>query len=505
VALPAILIAGAAIRLIELGKESLWYDELYTVWATLLPLDVIYKEVPASGHPILYYVVAHFWNQLSGGEAWYRMISVVAGVAAIWFVYLLGKELFSHRVGLWGAAFMAMSPLLVWYSRDATDYAWLVTLATLSEYFLVRSVRRGGRNWIYYVITTLAVLFSHYYAFILLAAEIVLFLFITDRSRKQIRSWLFSLAALSLLYMPLANFNRGATSTFIFQLPSINTLMAIPVAPFYFALGYVGNEGSGAAPIGPRVRAWAFLVILAILFTGLLVFIRPIITSLRGRAGLGLLVCTAMLVVLPPLVRAQNIAGRDLVLGGPLFLILVALVITSAPRRLGMLAGAVVFIGLCGLTIGQLFLTHTDDWRGVITIMKAEARQGDELLCFPLHHCAMAQAIYDGELPLKGGTIERSDNSLVSLQVVPGWPGYIEGYGPPENNPVYQGTALVAALHDRLADAEGVWLLNETGASGQIFDATAVENGLSDRWKLVSDYNFDTLDLKYYRLRVDGS
>ncbi|MCL5882505.1 MAG: glycosyltransferase family 39 protein [Actinobacteria bacterium] len=70
----------------------------------------------------------------------------------IWFVYLLGKELFSRRIGLRAAAFTAFSPFLIWCSRDATDYSLLISLATLSTYFLVRSVRRGGwGNWAAYV------------------------------------------------------------------------------------------------------------------------------------------------------------------------------------------------------------------------------------------------------------------------------------------------------------------------------------------------------------------
>jgi len=500
--LPAIIVAAVAIRLVELGKESLWYDELYTIWASLLPLDVLYREVPASGHPVFYYLVAHFWDQLGSGDAWYRTLSLGAGVASVWFLYLLGKELFTRRVGLWGAAFAALSPLLVWYSRDATDYAWLIAFATLSENLLVRSVRRGGRgNWAGFVLATLAALFTHYYAFILVVGEVVLFLFITDRTREQIRAWLISLAALVFLLLPLTIFNRGATTTFFLQLPSTNTVKAIIVSPFFFAIGYIGSQGSGAALIAPRVSNPIFLLLFVLLIVGLLIFSKPIITSLRGRTGLGLLVCTAILIAVPPLVRAQNAAGRDLVLGAPLFFLLVALVVTSAPRRLGTVAGVVVLAGLFGLTSAQFFLTHTDDWRDVMGTMQAEAYPGDRLLCFPLHNCVVAQAIYHNDLPLLGGELRPWNNSRVVLQVVPGWQGYRGGYGPPENNPEYQGAALAVALEDRLAGANGVWLVNETGTNGQMFDAGAVEKGLRRDWMLVSDHDYGTLDLKHYERR----
>ena len=49
--LQAILLLGAGVRIFQLGRESLWYDELYTVWASRLPLGELVWEVPASGHP----------------------------------------------------------------------------------------------------------------------------------------------------------------------------------------------------------------------------------------------------------------------------------------------------------------------------------------------------------------------------------------------------------------------------------------------------------------------
>jgi uncharacterized membrane protein len=158
------ILAAAAIRIFQLGRESLFYDELYTVWAIHLPLRTLIWEVPASGHPPLYYLVSHYWFALGSSDAWVRSVSWAAGVMTVFFIYLVGKELLSSAVGLWAAALAAVSPFLIWHSRDATDYSWLIAVSTLSLYLLARSARRSGwANWAAYVIVSAAALFPCYF------------------------------------------------------------------------------------------------------------------------------------------------------------------------------------------------------------------------------------------------------------------------------------------------------------------------------------------------------
>jgi len=498
--LPAIILAGAAIRIFQIGRESLWYDELYTVWASSLPLDIMVREVPASGHPMLYYLVAHAWYNLGSGEAWFRMISWAAGVLTIWLVYLFGKELISRQAGLWAAAFAALSPYLVWYSRDATDYSWLMAVSTLSLYFLVRSVRRGGWvNWSLYVLASVAALFSHYYAAILLVAEVVLFLFIMDGNRRQLKPWLCSQAALALVVLPWALMNRGVSSWAVLVAPTQQTFDALIFSPVLFARGYAGSIGSGAAAIIPShwERVGSFLVWLMII--GFAVFFRKARRFFGGKLGLALALCTAILIVVPIIASSPFVAGRYLAAAAPLFLVLVALILTTAPRRVGSLAGTLVLIGLSGLTVSQMLWTHNDDWRGIMQIISAESQPGDSTLCFPLHHYAMAEAVYLSEsIPLKGGIVVSYDHAQVRLQLQPGWHGYLDSYGGDDNMPLYTGEALKDALSDRLADTNGVWLVAGTGELGQYPAPDAIEAAMINEWKPVGSWDFSPLALKHY-------
>ncbi|MCL6106450.1 MAG: glycosyltransferase family 39 protein [Actinobacteria bacterium] len=161
--LPLIIFLGAFIRFFQLGRESLWYDELYTVWSSRLPLSLLVQEEAAARHPPVYYLLGHFWFSLIHSDTGVRLISWGAGVAVIYLVFLIGRELFSSDVGLWASAFTAASPFLIWYSREATYYSWLTFISSLSLYLLLRSVKSGSRFlWLLYFLATSLTLFSFF-------------------------------------------------------------------------------------------------------------------------------------------------------------------------------------------------------------------------------------------------------------------------------------------------------------------------------------------------------
>ncbi|MHB1325353.1 MAG: glycosyltransferase family 39 protein [Thermoleophilia bacterium] len=412
----------------------------------------MFREVPASGHPLLYYLVAHVWNGFGSGEVWFRMVSCIAGVVTIWLMYLLGKELISRPAGLWAAAFAAFSPYLIWYSRDATDYSWLVAMATLSLYFLVRSARRGGwANWTIYV--------------------------------------LVSAAALALFTIPWALSNRSASSFAVLHLPSTPTLNALVMSPVALTKGYASYRfGSGAAALGAnRIDKLSFILV-ALYITGLVIWSKPLRKAMRGKLGLAVYLCTVILIAVPVLLRAQDTAGRYLAL--------------AAPRRMGAIAGGLILTALIGFTVFQFVRTHNDNWRGVISEITNEGRPGDSILCFPLHNCAMALDIYSTEPPpLLGGNISSGDHNIVNLQVVPGWHGYLDGYGGAENFPAYTGPALEGALRDRLAGVSGIWLVAGTGELGHYPPSDVIDQALNDDWKLMDVLDFNPLQVKHYERR----
>src|SRR5205823_1158696 len=118
----------------------LWADEVYTVWRAALPLPELLGEPDT--HPVLYYLLIHYWSALGSSEIIYRLPSALAGAAAVGLLYWAGSALAGPRVGLLAALLLALAPLHVWYSQEARMYLLASTLALASMGCLVHYLRR---------------------------------------------------------------------------------------------------------------------------------------------------------------------------------------------------------------------------------------------------------------------------------------------------------------------------------------------------------------------------
>ena len=126
-----IVFLGFVLRTYNLGKESFWVDEAYSVHETQFSLDRI--KFGTDANPPLYYYLLYFWNKLVGiTEFNVRMLSVIFGTASIWFLYLLGKNVFNDEVGLYAALMLAVSPIHILYSQEARNYSLLFMFSLIS-------------------------------------------------------------------------------------------------------------------------------------------------------------------------------------------------------------------------------------------------------------------------------------------------------------------------------------------------------------------------------------
>src|SRR3954468_1704623 len=165
-AFAAIFILATALRSWQLGQLSFWYDEVVTMRLALAPgpgalLDRLF-EIDATRAP-LHPFLLQVWVQLFGSsETSARALSVLCGVATVALVCWIGRLAFDSRTGLWAAWLAAWSPPLVYYSREARMYAWLVMVTCLC-WGLLFSLR-DSRSWLRmaaYSLGLTSLLYSH--------------------------------------------------------------------------------------------------------------------------------------------------------------------------------------------------------------------------------------------------------------------------------------------------------------------------------------------------------
>lgn len=220
-----ITLAGAFLRFYQLGAESLWDGEIFTLLFAQFDWTVFFASVSSfSAHPPLWFaltkmILAGGWN-----ETLLRAPAAFAGILSVPAVYVLGKRLLNERVGLLTAALLAFSPLDVIFSQNARNYAFFVLLVILLVYGAVRATdtqeKTPARWWLLFAVTALAGLYTHY-LFILPFAGIVLAIALKliyaamgeIRNWRNVRGWwgpalvsarpfLIALIAIVALYLP---------------------------------------------------------------------------------------------------------------------------------------------------------------------------------------------------------------------------------------------------------------------------------------------------------------
>ena len=169
------MLLGAALRFVNLGSQSYWGDEDATVRLMRDPLWFMFRHGIAGSEstPPLYYVLAAIWSRVFGiGEFGLRSFSAVVGVATIAVAYAIGVELRSRRAGLILATFVAVSPLMVWYSQDARAYSLLILLTSVALLFFVQALRTASSKslWLWAFAAT-ASLTAHYFAIFVILPE----------------------------------------------------------------------------------------------------------------------------------------------------------------------------------------------------------------------------------------------------------------------------------------------------------------------------------------------
>ncbi len=159
-----ILVLGLGLRLVNLN-QSLWLDEASQAMMSSQPVSKIWFERSGDFHPPFFYILAHYWMQVSHDEVWLRLLPVMFGVVSISLIYLLAGR---KKFGIFSAFFLAINPYHIYYSQEFRSYSMLAMLGILSMYFLIR------KKYIWMAITNALILYTHYSGIFLILAQFLI-------------------------------------------------------------------------------------------------------------------------------------------------------------------------------------------------------------------------------------------------------------------------------------------------------------------------------------------
>ncbi|MBK8020183.1 MAG: glycosyltransferase family 39 protein [Chloroflexi bacterium] len=173
-ALIAVLLLSSATRIINVSGWPLWTDEAWSIWAAHdLPLDEVINRLAADRHPPAYFIALNLWSSVAGDSRLaLRFVNILAGVLTVAVTYRIGAATFGRRAGLYGALFLSVLSLPVYYSQEVRHYGWLTLAVALMSLTFLRVLKRPTRGrLIVYALSVAFMLYTQYLGVLLLAVQ----------------------------------------------------------------------------------------------------------------------------------------------------------------------------------------------------------------------------------------------------------------------------------------------------------------------------------------------
>lgn len=221
---------GSLFRLYKLDYQSLWVDEIITVYTS--GSDKSFSEIyqyliNSDPHPPLYYYIVHcFYLIFENSSLVARVVSALFGIGGFFALYHLSKELHNKNVGLIAVCLLALNYFHIFYSQEARMYSMLFFTTTISFYYLIRFIKNPSlKTAIIHGIFASIMIYTHFFALFTLFSQYVILLYFLikpyDTSYKlQIKLPIISGLTTLLLYIP---------AIFIFLKTSQRTSIWIPI------------------------------------------------------------------------------------------------------------------------------------------------------------------------------------------------------------------------------------------------------------------------------------
>ena len=201
-----IIAVAAVLRLWKLGQVPFMHDEFSALLRTRFDNfhDFIQQGIMPDSHPIGVQLFLWFWVKLFGmSEFWVKLPFALMGIGSVYLVYLIGRQWFNRNVGLFAAAFFAVSQLTVFYSQLARPYSaglFFVLLMAWFWYKVVFGTKTTTRDYVGFALSAWACSLMQYFSIAQAGLIFLTGLFFLPKERRK-AYWISGIGAV-LLFAP---------------------------------------------------------------------------------------------------------------------------------------------------------------------------------------------------------------------------------------------------------------------------------------------------------------
>ncbi len=379
--LGALLLLGTTLRLINLGRESLWLDEAISYLAARMPLAQIAKNTVQSSHPPLFYFLLHFWLKLMPDtDTAVKLLSVLWGILLIPAVYLFCQKLFGNRtISLTAALLVAVSPFHILYSHELRMYTQLMVLvvAGTAVYWQARQTKKSGW-WLVAGGLFLLAVYTHLFAFLVLAGTGLHALLEIRQNRRAFWMTTAMTAVILICFIPWLNLMLADAD------PALGSLRPLQSAEILNPLKPL------TAPVfllfGMSSTFWYSGLILFVFMAYLIIFLMELRklgrSEISSELKLTLLVigCVLGLPILVYMIRPFFLPERTLAAAAPFLIILLSWGMTRRQSPLLYLTGIALLLMLVGTVNYHVGPLIKPPYRAATAYVADHAAPGESVL-----------------------------------------------------------------------------------------------------------------------------
>lgn len=211
VAVIVVTLIGFACRLPLTFASGIWADEGMALNVVAIPslrgmLEFLrFNE----SHPPLFYLILRGWRSVAGTSDFAALcLMLTLATLLIPITYIVSRSFMSARASIVAASLVALSPSLAEHSAQIRPYGLLYLLGLLSCHFLATAIgSHRWSHWLGYSIITALMLYTHNWAWLVFAGQVVAGLFVVLRlygRERQSTAIAFGVAvcAVLLAYAP---------------------------------------------------------------------------------------------------------------------------------------------------------------------------------------------------------------------------------------------------------------------------------------------------------------
>ena len=343
--LGVIMLVAAVLRLWKLGQVPFMHDEFSALLRTRFDNfhDFIQQGIMPDSHPIGVEAFLWLWVRIFGwSEFWVKLPFALMGIGSIYLIYIIGRQWFNRKVGLFSAAFFAVSQFTVFYSQLARPYSAGLFFVLLMAYFWYKVVFETKTpkigTYIGFALSAWACSLMQYFSIAQAGLIFLTGLFFLPKERRK-AYWLSGIGAVVLFAPTLPIFYQQ-----LFVSGSIGGWLAAPKSTFLIDfIQYTMNYS------------------MLFMFAVGIVIILPLIIGKRSKlrqplrwAGIAWFVVIFAIAFIYSLTREPILQQSTLIFSYP-FVIIVAFSLfgtrTLSPWQNALVVVAILFIGTASLVM----------------------------------------------------------------------------------------------------------------------------------------------------------